>query len=165
MTLFAITVGPWYLRQLTVFGTLSPSTASGKVLFAIEIPANFERAVRRGDRPALLVAAFGYLALTSIRHIPIYAFVAIPSQTQLQEDLPEDVQMQFDYDSGKAAEFRAKTDDFNAILASLRLAERRVHEIVARFGVDHYIAAMAEMLHDLNDLLARHARNEDTTDR
>jgi ABC-2 type transport system permease protein len=31
--------------------------ASGKVLFAIEIPANFERAVRRGDRPALLVAA------------------------------------------------------------------------------------------------------------
>ncbi len=31
--------------------------ASGGVLFAIEIPANFERAVRRGDRPALLVAA------------------------------------------------------------------------------------------------------------
>src|SRR5438876_8772402 len=33
--------------------------ASGTVLFAIEIPANFERAVRRGDRPALLVAADG----------------------------------------------------------------------------------------------------------
>ena len=31
--------------------------ASGAVLFAIEIPGNFERAVRRGDRPALLVAA------------------------------------------------------------------------------------------------------------
>ncbi len=31
--------------------------ASGQVLFAIEIPANFERAVRRGDRPAILVAA------------------------------------------------------------------------------------------------------------
>lgn len=31
--------------------------ASGKVLFAIEIPANFERALRRGDKPALLVAA------------------------------------------------------------------------------------------------------------
>jgi len=30
---------------------------SGKVLFGIEIPVNFERAVRRGDRPALLVAA------------------------------------------------------------------------------------------------------------
>jgi ABC-2 type transport system permease protein len=31
--------------------------ASGEVVFAIEIPAGFERALRRGDRPALLVAA------------------------------------------------------------------------------------------------------------
>ena len=31
--------------------------ASGTVLFAIEIPANFERALRRGDKPALLIAA------------------------------------------------------------------------------------------------------------
>jgi ABC-2 type transport system permease protein len=31
--------------------------ASGTVLFAIEIPAGFERAIRRGERPALLVAA------------------------------------------------------------------------------------------------------------
>jgi ABC-2 type transport system permease protein len=31
--------------------------ASGKVLFAVEIPANFERAVRRGERPAMLVIA------------------------------------------------------------------------------------------------------------
>ena len=31
--------------------------AAGTVLFAIEIPANFERALRRGERPALLVAA------------------------------------------------------------------------------------------------------------
>jgi ABC-2 type transport system permease protein len=30
---------------------------AGKVLFAVEIPAGFERAVRRGDQPALLVAA------------------------------------------------------------------------------------------------------------
>jgi ABC-2 type transport system permease protein len=30
---------------------------SGKVLFGVEIPRDFERAVRRGDRPALLVAA------------------------------------------------------------------------------------------------------------
>jgi ABC-2 type transport system permease protein len=33
------------------------SLQSGSVLFAIEVPANFERALRRGDRPALLVAA------------------------------------------------------------------------------------------------------------
>ncbi|HEV3409844.1 MAG TPA: ABC transporter permease [Chthoniobacterales bacterium] len=31
--------------------------ANGTVLFAVEIPAGFERAVRRGDRPAILVAA------------------------------------------------------------------------------------------------------------
>jgi ABC-2 type transport system permease protein len=31
--------------------------ASGKVLFAIEIPTNFERSVRRGDKPAMLVIA------------------------------------------------------------------------------------------------------------
>jgi len=31
--------------------------ASGSVLFAIEIPANFERSVRRGDKPAMLVVA------------------------------------------------------------------------------------------------------------
>ena len=30
---------------------------SGKVLFGVEIPANFERAIRRGDKPAMLVAA------------------------------------------------------------------------------------------------------------
>ena len=56
--------------------------ASGRVLFAVEIPANFERAVRRGDRPALLVAAdatdpvasgsalgaLNQLVLTALRH-------------------------------------------------------------------------------------------------
>src|SRR5690606_39091826 len=31
--------------------------ASGEVLFAIEIPAGFERALRRGEMPALLIAA------------------------------------------------------------------------------------------------------------
>ena len=36
--------------------------------------------------------------------------------------------------------------DFDAMIAALRLAERRVREIIARFGVDEYIAAMAEML-------------------
>ena len=31
--------------------------ASGEVLFAVEIPRGFERALRRGDRPSLLIAA------------------------------------------------------------------------------------------------------------
>ncbi|MCC6946356.1 MAG: ABC transporter permease [Bradyrhizobiaceae bacterium] len=56
--------------------------ASGDVLFAIEIPAGFERAVRRGERPALLVAAdatdpvaagsalssLGQIVLTALQH-------------------------------------------------------------------------------------------------
>ena len=36
--------------------------------------------------------------------------------------------------------------DINAIVAALRLAERRVHEIADRFGDDVFVAAMAEML-------------------
>ena len=36
--------------------------------------------------------------------------------------------------------------DFNAIIAALRLAERRVQEISERFGVDTFIGAMREML-------------------
>jgi ABC-2 type transport system permease protein len=31
--------------------------ASGEVLFAVEVPRGFERALRRGDRPAILIAA------------------------------------------------------------------------------------------------------------
>jgi ABC-2 type transport system permease protein len=58
--------------------------ASGTVLFAIEIPANFERMVRRGDRPALLVAADAT--------DPVAASAAIGSlgmvvQTALKHDL------------------------------------------------------------------------------
>ncbi len=36
--------------------------------------------------------------------------------------------------------------DFFAIIAALRLAERRVRENIARFGIDTYISAMWEML-------------------
>lgn len=57
---------------------------SGKVLFGVEIPRGFERAVRRGDRPALLVAADAT--------DPIAASAAIGSlgmvvQTALKHDL------------------------------------------------------------------------------
>ncbi|MGX4770924.1 ABC transporter permease [Bradyrhizobium guangdongense] len=57
---------------------------SGKVLFGVEIPRGFERAVRRGDRPALLVAADA--------SDPVAANSALGSlgmivQTALQHDL------------------------------------------------------------------------------
>jgi ABC-2 type transport system permease protein len=44
-------------RQLRDEAELDQALASGSVLFAVEIPANFERALRRGDDPALLIAA------------------------------------------------------------------------------------------------------------
>jgi ABC-2 type transport system permease protein len=48
---FNITELPRTERQL------DDMLASGKVLFGIEIPANFERSVRRGDKPTMLVTA------------------------------------------------------------------------------------------------------------
>ncbi len=44
-------------RQLRDEAELDEALKSGQVLFAVEIPANFDRALRRGDDPALLVAA------------------------------------------------------------------------------------------------------------
>jgi ABC-2 type transport system permease protein len=44
-------------RQVRDSAEFDRLLASGTVLFGVEIPANFERALRRGDRPALLVAA------------------------------------------------------------------------------------------------------------
>src|ERR1700749_3366271 len=45
------------VREVHTIAELDHLLTAGEVLFAVEIPANFERAVRRGDRPALLVAA------------------------------------------------------------------------------------------------------------
>jgi ABC-2 type transport system permease protein len=44
-------------RQVRDEAEFDQTLQSGAVLFGVEIPAEFERALRRGDRPALLVAA------------------------------------------------------------------------------------------------------------
>jgi ABC-2 type transport system permease protein len=46
-----------FTREVHSVQELDDLLLSGKVLFGVEIPRGFERAVRRGDRPALLVAA------------------------------------------------------------------------------------------------------------
>jgi ABC-2 type transport system permease protein len=65
---------------------------SGKVLFGVEIPRGFERAVRRGDQPALLVAAdatdpvaassalaaLGQLTQTALVHDRVVGAPAVP---------------------------------------------------------------------------------------
>jgi ABC-2 type transport system permease protein len=58
--------------------------ASGKVLFGVEIPRGFERAVRRGDRPALLVAAD---ATDPVAAGSAMSALGIVVQTALEHDL------------------------------------------------------------------------------
>jgi ABC-2 type transport system permease protein len=57
---------------------------SGKVLFGVEIPRGFERAVRRGDRPALLVAAD---ATDPVAASSALSALSVVVQTALQHDL------------------------------------------------------------------------------
>jgi ABC-2 type transport system permease protein len=46
-----------FTREVRSVAEFDDLLQSGKVLFGVEIPRGFERAVRRGDKPALLVAA------------------------------------------------------------------------------------------------------------
>ena len=46
-----------FVREVHTVEEFDELLQSGKVLFGVEIPRGFERAVRRGDKPALLVAA------------------------------------------------------------------------------------------------------------
>src|SRR6478736_1843937 len=57
---------------------------SGKVLFGVEIPRGFERAVRRGDRPALLVAAD---ATDPVAAGSALSALSVVVQTALEHDL------------------------------------------------------------------------------
>jgi len=57
---------------------------SGQVLFGVEIPRGFERAVRRGDRPALLVAAD---ATDPVAATSALSALGTLTQTALEHDL------------------------------------------------------------------------------
>src|SRR6202000_589251 len=57
---------------------------SGKVLFGVEIPRGFERAVRRGDHPALLVAAE---ATDPVAASAAVGSLSVVLQTALEHDL------------------------------------------------------------------------------
>jgi ABC-2 type transport system permease protein len=69
--------------------------ASGKVLFAIEIPINFERGVRRGDKPAMLVAAD---ATDPVAAGAALGALGMAVQTALAHDraIPDSMQMPFE---------------------------------------------------------------------
>jgi hypothetical protein len=72
--LFAVVMGPWIVRQLAVFGSISPSTASGKVLDlrsieewnSITTPATLEWLFGQGIGPLLLSRVGGFVAAVGI---------------------------------------------------------------------------------------------------
>ncbi len=73
-----------FTREVRTVEEFDNLLLSGKVLFGVEIPRGFERAVRRGDKPALLVAADAT--------DPVAASAALSSlgplvQTALEHDL------------------------------------------------------------------------------
>ena len=67
VAVFALVMAPWWARQLAVFGSLSPSTASGKVLFirdigewnSITTPASLEHLLGMGIGPLIATRVRG----------------------------------------------------------------------------------------------------------
>ena len=86
VALFALCVAPWFARQLTVFGSLSPSTASGKVLFirdigewnSITTPATLDHLLGMGIGPLLLTRVGGLLAAIEIFSVLVGVFILVP---------------------------------------------------------------------------------------
>ncbi len=86
VAVFALVMAPWWARQLAVFGSLSPSTASGKVLFirdigewdSITTPATFQHLLGQG-LPALLVSRVeGLIAAVTIYATLVGGVVLVP---------------------------------------------------------------------------------------
>lgn len=84
--LFAIVVAPWILRQLAVFGSISPSSASGKVLFirsieewnSITTPASLQHLLGMGLGPLGLTRIGGLVAAIGIFTTLVGAGLLIP---------------------------------------------------------------------------------------
>jgi hypothetical protein len=86
VAVFALVLAPWWARQLAVFGSISPSTASGKVLFirdigewnSIATPANLEHLLGMGMGPLLATRVLGLGAAVMIYITLVAGFVLAP---------------------------------------------------------------------------------------
>ncbi len=86
VALFALCVAPWFARQLLVFGSLSPSTATGRVLFirdigewnSITTPATLDHLLGMGIGPLLLTRLGGLVAAAFIFSVLVGALVLVP---------------------------------------------------------------------------------------
>ncbi len=73
-----------FVREVHDVAEFDDLLKSGKVLFGVEIPRGFERAVRRGDHPALLVAAD---ATDPVAASSALSSLSVVVQTALEHDL------------------------------------------------------------------------------
>ena len=86
VAVFVLVMAPWWVRQLAVFGSLSPSTASGKVLFIREIgewnsittPASLQHLLGMGAGPLLVSRIGGLVAALMIYTTLVAGFVLAP---------------------------------------------------------------------------------------
>jgi hypothetical protein len=84
--LFGIVVAPWWVRQLAVFGSISPSSASGRILWirqitdmnSVTIPATFQTFLGQGLGPLIESRVFGFIAAVGNFVIIILSFVLTP---------------------------------------------------------------------------------------
>ena len=84
--LFVVVMAPWIVRQLDVFGSISPSSASGKVLFIrtieewnqITSPASLDYLLGMGIGPLLVTRVGGLVAAIGIFTTLIGAGLLIP---------------------------------------------------------------------------------------
>jgi dolichyl-phosphate-mannose-protein mannosyltransferase len=84
--LFLVVMGPWWLRQLDVFGSLSPSAATGRVLYirsiaewnSITTPATLDWILGQGAGPLIASRIGGLIAAVAIYTTLIGAGLLVP---------------------------------------------------------------------------------------
>lgn len=83
---FVLVMAPWWARQLLEFGSLSPSTASGKVLFirdigewnSISTPATLDHLLGMGIAPLLMTRIGGFVAAITIYVVLVCGIILAP---------------------------------------------------------------------------------------
>jgi Dolichyl-phosphate-mannose-protein mannosyltransferase len=84
--LFLLVAGPWFARQLAIFGSLSPSTATGKVLLmrdfsewdSLTIPATLDHFLGQGLGPLIGSRIDGLVAAVTIFAVLVGGVLLVP---------------------------------------------------------------------------------------
>jgi hypothetical protein len=84
--LFLLIAGPWFARQLAVFGSLSPSSSTGKVLLirtfsewnSITIPATLDHFLGQGLGPLVASRVGGLVAAMTIYAVLVGGVILVP---------------------------------------------------------------------------------------